>query len=64
MSISAAAPALRLADPDIFVDGAPHEALAELRRTLWRQRISPASGGAPLDAQTVKIMVEALAVAA
>jgi hypothetical protein len=40
------------------------DALAELRRTLWRQRISPASGGAPLDAQTVKVMVEALAAAA
>ncbi len=40
------------------------DALAELRRTLWRQRISPASGGAPLDAQTVKVMVEALAMAA
>lgn len=40
------------------------DALAELRRTLWRQRISAASVGAPLDAQTVKVMVEALAVAA
>lgn len=40
------------------------DALAELRRTLWRQRISPASGGAPLDTQTVKVIVEALAVAA
>lgn len=40
------------------------DALAELRRTLWRQRISPASGGAPLDGQTVTILVEALAVAA
>jgi hypothetical protein len=40
------------------------DALAELRRTLWHERISPASDGAPLNAQTVKILVEALAVAA
>jgi hypothetical protein len=38
--------------------------LAELRRTLWHERISPTSDGAPLNAQTVKILVEALAVAA
>ena len=40
------------------------DALAELRRTLWHERISPASDGAPLNAETVKILVEALAVAA
>jgi hypothetical protein len=40
------------------------DALAELRRTLWHERISPASNGAPLNAETVKILVEALAVAA
>jgi hypothetical protein len=40
------------------------DALAELRRTLWHERISPASDGAPLTAETVKILVEALAVAA
>lgn len=38
--------------------------LAELRRTLWYERISPASDATPLNAQTVKILVEALAVAA
>ena len=40
MSISAATPTLRLADPDTFVNGAPHEALAELRRTTpvaWQE---------------------------
>src|SRR6476620_7073739 len=34
------APALRLADPNTFVDGAPHEALAELARTTpvaWQE---------------------------
>jgi len=40
------------------------DALAELRRTLRHERISPASNGAPLNAETVKILVEALAVAA
>jgi hypothetical protein len=40
------------------------DALAELRRTLWHERISPASNGAPLNTETVKILVEALAVAA
>jgi hypothetical protein len=40
------------------------DAMAELRRTLWRERISPASGGAPLNDQTVDVLVEALAVAA
>lgn len=40
------------------------DAMAELRRTLWRQRISPTSDGAPLSEQTVDVLVEALAVAA
>ena len=40
------------------------DAMAELRRTLWRERISPASDGAPLSQQTVDVLVEALAVAA
>ena len=40
------------------------DALAELRRTLRHERISPASNGTPLNAETVKILVEALAVAA
>jgi hypothetical protein len=31
---------------------------------IWHERISPASNGAPLNAETVKILVEALAVAA
>ena len=34
------APGLRLADPNTFVDGAPHEALAELQRTspvAWQE---------------------------
>ena len=40
------------------------DALAELRRTLWRERISRASGAPVLDQQTVDVLVEALAVAA
>ena len=40
------------------------DALAELRRTLWRERISPALGVPILDQQTVDVLVEALAVAA
>lgn len=40
------------------------DALAELRRTLWRERISPVSGVPTLDEQTVDVLVEALAVAA
>jgi hypothetical protein len=40
------------------------DALAELRRTLWRERIYPASGAPVLDQQTVDVLVEALAVAA
>jgi len=40
------------------------DALAELRRTLWRERILPTSGVPTLDEQTVDVLVEALAVAA
>lgn len=40
------------------------DALAELRRTLWRERITPMSGVPTLDEQTVEVLVEALAVAA
>jgi hypothetical protein len=40
------------------------DALAELRRTLWHERISPVSSGAPLSAQTVKLLVDTLARAA
>jgi hypothetical protein len=40
------------------------DALAELRRTLWHERISPASRGAPLSTQTVKLLVDTLASAA
>lgn len=40
------------------------DALAELRRTLWHERISPTSSGTPLDPQTMKVLVETLAVAA
>jgi hypothetical protein len=40
------------------------DALAELRRTLWRERISPTSRTQLLDQQTVDVLVEALAVAA
>jgi ribose 5-phosphate isomerase len=40
------------------------DALAELRRTLWRERIYPASGAPTLDQQRADVLVEALAVAA
>jgi hypothetical protein len=40
------------------------DALAELRRTLWRERITPMSGAPLLDEQTVEVLLEALAVAA
>jgi hypothetical protein len=40
------------------------DAMAELRRTLWRERISPDFGTPALDQQTVDVLVEALAVAA
>ncbi|MGH9056300.1 MAG: hypothetical protein ACRDYY_10650 [Acidimicrobiales bacterium] len=40
------------------------DALAELRRVLWRERIFPASGPPTLNLQTVDLLVEALAVAA
>ncbi len=40
------------------------DALAELRRTLWRERISPASGAPALTPETVEVLVQALAVAA
>ena len=40
------------------------DALAELRRTLWRERTSPASGAPTLNQQTVDVLLEALAVAA
>lgn len=40
------------------------DALAQLRRTLWRERISPASGTPDLDQQTVDVLLDALAVAA
>ena len=33
MSVSTASGAVDLASPDTFLDGVPHEALAELRRT-------------------------------
>jgi hypothetical protein len=40
------------------------DAMAELRRTLWRERISSTSDGNPLGEKTLTILVEALAVAA
>ncbi|MGH9185708.1 MAG: hypothetical protein ACRD0U_07845 [Acidimicrobiales bacterium] len=40
------------------------DTLAELRRMLWHERISPASHGGSLSAETVNVLVEALAVAA
>jgi hypothetical protein len=40
------------------------DAMAELRRTLWRERISSASAGTSLGDETLTILVEALAVAA
>ena len=40
------------------------DAMAELRRSLWRERISPSFGAPTLDQQTVDILIEALAVAA
>ncbi|MHB8457455.1 MAG: hypothetical protein ACYDBS_07175, partial [Acidimicrobiales bacterium] len=40
------------------------DAMAELRRGLWRGRISPDFGVPALDQQTVDVLVEALAVAA
>jgi len=40
------------------------DAMAELRRTLWRERITSASDGASLGDETLKVLVEALAVAA
>jgi hypothetical protein len=40
------------------------DALAQLRRILWRDRISPASGAPALDQQTVDVLLDALSVAA
>jgi hypothetical protein len=40
------------------------DAMAELRRSLWRERISPDFGAPVLDQQTVDVLVEALAMAA
>ena len=40
------------------------DALAELRRVLWRERISASSAAPPLNEETVTLLIEALAVAA
>jgi hypothetical protein len=40
------------------------DAMAELRRTLWRERISSTSGVPALDEETVDVLVEALVVTA
>lgn len=40
------------------------DALAELRRVLWRERISPLTQAAPLSPEMTTVLIEALAVAA
>jgi hypothetical protein len=40
------------------------DALAQLRRTLWRERVSPASRPGPLTPEMTDVLVEALALAA
>lgn len=40
------------------------DALAQLRRTLWRERVSPASRPGPLTPEMTDLLVEALAMAA
>ncbi|MGH9065193.1 MAG: hypothetical protein ACRD0L_14725 [Acidimicrobiales bacterium] len=40
------------------------DAMAELRRVLWRERISSTSGAASLDQETSELIIEVLAMAA
>ena len=40
------------------------DAMAELRRALWRERISPSSGTRPLSPEMATVLIDALAMAA